>query len=96
MVVGQITGPMTKVPLTETSRCVTGILEHLGHGILRWVQGFGVVRKTYSTIHSHALGVATGQKRGPRGRTILRGNIEVSKFKPLRCHPVQVWRLVDL
>ena len=55
VVVGQITGPMTKVPLAETSRSITGILEHLGHGILRRVQGFGFVRKTYSTIHSHTL-----------------------------------------
>ena len=90
MVVGQITGPMTKVPLTEASRCITGILKHLGHGILGRVQGFGFVRKTYSTIHSHTLGVATGQKCRSRRRTILRGIIEVSELKTLRLSLIHI------
>ena len=78
---------MTKVPLTETSRCVTGILEHLGHGMFGRVQGFGFVRKTYSTIHSYTLGVATGQKRGPRRRTGLPARRAAVADEQLRATP---------
>lgn len=88
-------GLVSKVPFTKATSCIASFFKDFGNGDFHWIQTSRVSWEHHPSPHSDAIGVASGQKSGPRWGAGGRVDVKVSQFHAFLGHLVQIWRWMN-